>query len=47
MFKEDLNKYSVVNALVISATYPNATQIKEFDDWKESGCIYKERCKWY
>ena len=36
------DKYSVGNALVISATYPNATQIKEFDDWKESGAFIKK-----
>ena len=36
------DKYSVGNALVISATYPNAIQIKEFDDWKESGAFIKK-----
>ena len=40
-YKEYLNvqgrfdKYSVGNALVITASNPNATQLKEFDDWKE------------
>lgn len=36
------DKYSVGNALVISATLPNATQIKEFDDWKEAGAFIKK-----
>ena len=36
------DKYSVGNALVISATLPNATQIKEFDDWKETGAFIKK-----
>ena len=36
------DKYSVGNAFVIFATYPNATQIKEFDDWKESGAFIKK-----
>ena len=27
------DKYSVGNALVISASLPTATQLKEFDDW--------------
>ena len=36
------DKYSVGNALVISATFPTATQIKEFDDWKEAGAFIKK-----
>lgn len=36
------DKYSVGNALVISAILPNATQIKEFDDWKETGVFIKK-----
>lgn len=36
------DKYSVGNALVISATMPNATQLKEFDDWKEVGAFIKK-----
>lgn len=36
------DKYSVGNALVISATFPNATQLKEFDDWKETGAFIKK-----
>ena len=36
------DKYSVGNALVISATLPNATQIKEFDDWKKTGAFIKK-----
>ncbi len=47
-YKEYLNvqgrfdKYSVGNALVITASNPNATQLKEFDDWKESGAFIKK-----
>ena len=36
------DKYSVGNALVISASLPNATQLKEFDDWKEIGAFIKK-----
>lgn len=36
------DKYSVGNALVITASNPNATQLKEFDDWKESGAFIKK-----
>lgn len=36
------DKYSVGNALVISSTMPNATQLKEFDDWKEVGAFIKK-----
>ena len=36
------DKYSVGNALVISASLPTATQLKEFDDWKESGAFIKK-----
>lgn len=36
------DKYSVGNALVISASLPSATQLKEFDDWKESGAFIKK-----
>ena len=36
------DKYSVGNALVISATLPTATQLKEFDDWKEAGAFIKK-----
>lgn len=47
-YKEYLNvqgrfdKYSVGNALVITASNPNATQLKEFDDWKEFGAFIKK-----
>ena len=30
------NVYSVNNALLISAQMPNATQIKEYDDWRKA-----------
>lgn len=36
------DKYSVGNALVISASLPSATQLKEFDDWKEVGAFIKK-----
>ena len=36
------DKYSVGNALVISAILPSATQLKEFDDWKEVGAFIKK-----
>lgn len=36
------DKYSVGNALVITASNPNATQLKEFDDWKETGAFIKK-----
>ena len=36
------DKYSVGNALVISASLPTATQLKEFDDWKEAGAFIKK-----
>lgn len=37
-----LDKYSVGNALVITATLPTATQLKEFNDWKEVGAFIKK-----
>ena len=33
------NVYSVNNALLISAQMPNATQIKEYDDWRKAGAF--------
>jgi hypothetical protein len=36
------DKYSVGNALLISSQMPNATQLKEFDDWKELGAYIKK-----
>ena len=36
------DKYSVGNALVISASLPTATQLKEFNDWKEAGAFIKK-----
>ena len=36
------DKYSVGNALVIAASFPTATQLKEFDDWKDSGAFIKK-----
>lgn len=36
------DKYSVGNALVITANLPTATQLKEFDDWKETGAFIKK-----
>ena len=37
-----MNKYSVGNALLITAQMPNATQLKEFSDWKEAGAFIKK-----
>lgn len=34
-----LDKYSVGNALLISAQMPEATQLKDFDDWKDAGAF--------
>ncbi|MEF2663370.1 MAG: hypothetical protein U0M92_03520 [Bacilli bacterium] len=36
------DKYSVGNALLISAQMPNAIQLKEFDDWKDLGAYIKK-----
>lgn len=36
------DKYSVGNALVITAKMPNATQLKDFNDWKETGASIKK-----
>lgn len=36
------DKYSVGNALVISSKMPNATQLKDFNDWKEIGAFIKK-----
>lgn len=36
------NKYSVGNALLITSQMANATQLKEFDDWKELGAFVKK-----
>ena len=47
-FKEYLDvqgrfdKYSVGNALIITAKMPNATQLKDFNDWKEAGASIKK-----
>lgn len=37
-----MDKYSVGNALLITAQMPNATQLKEFEDWKEAGAFIKK-----
>ncbi len=36
------DKYSVGNALLITNQMPNATRLKEFDDWKEQGAFIKK-----
>lgn len=36
------DKYSVRNALLITNQMPNATRLKEFDDWKEQGAFIKK-----
>ena len=35
------DKYSVGNALLITSQMPNATQLKEFNDWKDLGAYIK------
>lgn len=51
-FKQYLNvqaqfdKYSVNNALLILAKMPNATQIKEYDDWRKSRAFIKKNPIW-
>lgn len=37
-----MDKYSVGNALLITAQMSNATQLKEFTDWKEAGAFIKK-----
>ena len=39
------NKYSVGNALLITAQMPNATQIRDYDSWKESGAYINKKAK--
>jgi hypothetical protein len=36
------DKYSVGNSLLISSQMPNATQLKDFNDWKEQGAFIKK-----
>ena len=36
------DKYSVGNALLITSQMPNATQLKEFNDWKDLGAYIKK-----
>lgn len=51
-FKEYLNVqaqfaiYSVNNALLISAQMPNATQIKEYEDWRKVKAFVKKNPTW-
>ena len=50
-FKEYLDvqskfdRYSVTNALLITAQMPQATQLKDFDSWKENGVSIKKQQK--
>ncbi len=37
-----MDKYSVGNALLITTQLPKATQLKEFEDWKEAGAYIKK-----
>lgn len=39
------DRYSVANALLITAQMPNATQLKDFDSWKENGASIKKQQK--
>lgn len=36
------DKYSVGNGLLITSQMPNATQLKDFNDWKEQGAFIKK-----
>lgn len=40
------DKYSVGNALLITAQMPNATQIKDYDGWKENRAFIRRNPKW-
>lgn len=39
------DRYSVGNALLITAQMPQATQFKDFDAWKENGVSIKKQQK--
>ena len=39
------DKYSVGNCLLITSQMPNATQIKDFECWKEAGTFIKKNAK--
>ena len=39
------DKYSVGNCLLITSQMPNATQIKDFEGWKEAGTFIKKNAK--
>ena len=39
------DRYSATNALLILAQMPDATQLKDFDGWKESGASIKKHQK--
>lgn len=39
------DKYSVGNALLITAQMPNATKMKDFDGWKEAGGFVNKNAK--
>lgn len=39
------DRYSVGNALLITAQMPDATQLKDFDSWKENGVSIKKQQK--
>lgn len=40
------DKYSVGNALLITAQMPNATQIKDYDGWKETRAFIRKNPQW-
>ena len=39
------DKYSVGNCLLITSQMPNATQIKDFEGWKEAGTFIRKNAK--
>lgn len=39
------DKYSVGNCLLITSQMPNATQIRDFEGWKEAGTFIKKNAK--
>lgn len=40
-----MDKYSIGNALLITAQFPTATQLKEFSDWKDAGAFIKKNAQ--
>ena len=36
------DRYSVANAILVSAQMPEATQLKDYNSWKQSRCLCKQ-----